>query len=156
VIPYEATSSEDAGPFAGWIFNNLMSDRATLLHNRERIDFTWEGFAFDNRELWEIPEVVAFVRDLNRRWPCALYFMNRSGHGLRVMQFCLAGATRTGSPGGSTNTVRVETDGLARLLEDSWYPGLNQICELAGLGPDDVRMLGESAERYLRQGPLGR
>jgi hypothetical protein len=152
-VAHDVAMSGDASDFAAWLFANTMNDPVTLQRNRERIDFAWEGFDNDPRELWEIPEVVAFVKDLNDRWPCALYFMTRQGHGLQVMQFCLLAASAVGSPTDGKGTVRVTGPGIGRLLEESWFPGLNQVCELADLGPSDVRELTESAQRYLSEGP---
>ena len=41
---------------------------------RERVDISFEGYEDDRRELWEIPEVRAFVHKVDDKFPYWLYF----------------------------------------------------------------------------------
>lgn len=66
-IEHEASQSRDASTFAAWLYANLMSTPADMQQHRAAIEFVWEGYSDDPRELWNIPEVVAFNRDLNQR-----------------------------------------------------------------------------------------
>ena len=43
---------------------------------RERVDISFEGYE-DRRELWEIPEVRAFVHKVDDKFPYWLYFLDK-------------------------------------------------------------------------------
>ena len=65
------------------------SEYATLLHGAtgslqlfeaafQRYVFLISGYDDDPRELYQIPEVVSFIKDLNSKLPSWLYFVNTS------------------------------------------------------------------------------
>lgn len=152
-IGREVVEDGDAAEFAQFLSDNFMSDAEALQRYREDLDFAWEGYEDDDRELWQIPEVASFVDDLNRRWPYALYFLSRQGNGLQVMQFVLTGATiASASPDGDLR-LTFDSNRLKHLLVDSWFPAMNRLCALAGIGDETNTAMSASAQSYLRSGP---
>ena len=71
-IEHDVSQGGDAAAFAAWLYDNLMSTPTAIQQHRAAVEFVWEGYSDDPRELWNIPEVVGFNRDLNERWPCWL------------------------------------------------------------------------------------
>lgn len=57
-----------------------------------RLDWSISGYDHDSRELFEIPDVVAFVRRLDERWPYWGFYQHPRGRWVRALTFCLAGA----------------------------------------------------------------
>jgi hypothetical protein len=152
-IERDVVEDGDAAEFVQFLADNFMRDAEALQRYRECLDFAWEGYEDDDRELWQIPEVASFVDDLNRRWPYALYFLSRQGNGLQVMQFVLTGATvASASPSGDLE-LTYDSSQLNRLLVGSWFPAMNELCARAGLGGETVDAMSSSAQSYLQSGP---
>lgn len=71
-------------------------DRLMVLSDRrehvQRLEGTMlleiEGYDNDRREVCEIPEVVSFIRAVNRHWPYWLHFMERSSAQVQML-LCL-------------------------------------------------------------------
>ena len=81
------------------------------------------GYSDDSRELWEIPEVRAYVKKLVTAWPEWMFFLDASDQTLQVCFMCLAQMERTADSGKQRIvglTPEVLIDGAC---------GINQICE---------------------------
>lgn len=52
-----------------------------------RLSFSFGGWESDPRELYQIPEVVSYFREITRQWPFWLHFLEKHGDsiGLTVM-----------------------------------------------------------------------
>jgi hypothetical protein len=149
-IEHEVSQSGDASAFATWLYKNLMSTPEALHEHRLAIEFVWEGYEDDPRELWDIPEVVAFNRDLNQRWPCSLYFLPPGGNSLLIMVFSLVGATLVRGPVDGRGVSSVNRHALSDLVSRSWEPTLRKVADLADL-PDVLvdDMLQTAMNRFL-------
>jgi len=148
-IEHEVSQDGDAAAFAGWLYANLMGTRAAIQQHRTAVEFVWEGYSDDPRELWLIPEVVAFNRDLNARWPCALYFLRPGGNAMLVMVFSLLGATLVREPVAGRAVSQVDRRALSELISTSWEPTLRKVAGLAGV-PDVLveDMLRSATSRF--------
>ena len=149
-IEYDVSQGGDAGPFAAWVYANLMSTPEALQEHRAAVEFVWEGYSDDPRELWKIPEVVAFNRDLNERWPCSLYFLRPDSNSMLVMVFSLIGATLVREPVAGRAVSQVDRRALSELISTSWEPTLRKVAGLAGV-PDAFvdDMLQVATDRFL-------
>ncbi len=149
-IEHEVSQGGDAAAFAAWLYANLMSTPAAIQQNRAAVEFVWEGYSDDPRELWNIPEVVAFNRDLNQRWPCSLYFLHPDSNSMLVMVFSLLGATLVREPVAGRAVSRVDRRALSELISTSWEPTLRKVAGLAGV-PDALveDMLQSATRRFL-------
>lgn len=143
------TESQDASELAHHLLAEYMCDQATIVANRERLNFAWDGYDRDPRELFEIPEVVAYIEDLNKRWPYALYFLSREGHGLHAMYGCLTGARMVGAPKGRTAQIAIDPERRRDLLVNQWLPALAHMCHKAGYGEQAVTAMTDSALDYV-------
>ncbi|KQP66916.1 hypothetical protein ASF47_04205 [Nocardioides sp. Leaf285] len=148
-IEHEVSQSGDASTFASWLYTNLMSTPEAIQQNRAAVEFVWEGYSDDPRELWDIPEVVAFNRDVNERWPCSLYFLHPDSNSMLVMVFSLLGATLVREPVAGRGVSRVDRRALSELISTSWEPILRKVAGLARV-PDSLvdDMLQSATNRF--------
>lgn len=148
-IEHEVSLGGDAGAFAAWLYKDLMSTPTALQERRMAIEFVWEGYEDDPRELWDIPAVVAFNRDLNQRWPCSLYFLPPGGNSMLIMVFSILGATPVRQPVAGRAVSSVDRNALSDLIATSWEPTLRKLADLAQL-PDDLvdDMLQAAVDRF--------
>lgn len=149
MIDRETVERGDASGFVHERLTKYMADQDSLVTYRESLDFNWHGYDRDPRELFEIPEVVAFVEDLNARWPYALYFLSREGYGLQIMQSCLARAEIVRQARDGVARIRIDQERMSSLLTDHWLPALSQICVKAGYGAQGISAMEDSAINYL-------
>lgn len=149
-IEHDVSQGRDATAFAGWLYANLMSTPEAIQQNRAAVEFVWEGYSDDPRELWDIPEVVAFNRDLNERWPCSLYFLHPDSNSMLVMVFSLLGATLVRGPVAGRGVSRVDRSALSDLISTSWEPTLRKVASLARV-PEALAddMLQTATNRFL-------
>lgn len=105
-------------------FANLFSSTAQNAWNsRGSVRLVFSGYSDDSRELWEIPEVRAYVKKLVAAWPEWMFFLDTSDKTLQVCYMCLAQMERTADSSKQRIvgfTPEVLTDG---------FDGINQICE---------------------------
>lgn len=72
------------------IFADWPNQRNGLLRNKMNC-LVWQvdGYNENPNELYHISEVRSFYRELHRRWPWWLYFLNVSTEGMAIPYFCL-------------------------------------------------------------------
>jgi len=94
-----------------------------------------DGYNNAPEELYHIPEVRRFYRELHRRWPWWLYFLQVSKEGMAIPYLCLLeqiDAVRVdGIPGTGAS---FEPAQLLEILRND-FPRMNQLFERAGI-PD--------------------
>lgn len=149
MIDRDTVESGDATDFVHRLLTRYMADQTSLLTHRERLDFNWHGYDQDPRELFEIPEVIAFVDDLHARWPYALYFLSREGHGLHTLQVCLARAEIVREARDGVARIKLDANRMRTLMNDEWLPGLAHLCTRAGYDEQAVAAMTDSAVAYL-------
>lgn len=76
-----------------WL-NELISDPAIAWANRSTLVLCVGGYDDDSRELYEIPEVCRFLREINANWKYWFFFASPWGHTLTVLLSCIYGAKK--------------------------------------------------------------
>jgi len=105
--------------------------------------FLISGYDEDSRELYQIPEVVSFIKDLNSKLPFWLYFINTSDK--RFFSWMIACLCRAMSLDQDEETIYADfdTDAYNDLIE---YQFRNIVKLMTGLG------MGESIqEKVLKE-----
>ena len=74
----------------------------------QRYVFLISGYDEDSRELYQIPEVVIFIKDLNSKLPFWLYFINTSDK--RFFSWMIACLLRVISLGQDDETIYADFD----------------------------------------------
>lgn len=113
--------------------------REVALGLRGKIEFVVHGYDEDPRELYEIPEVVAFLSSIDRQWPYWMLFQFPHGHWLQVLAACLSEAVRV--PDGNFElNMR-----LLRANIDRWFEGLNELSHRFAITTSVNRDVSEAA-----------
>ena len=115
----------------------------------ERVDVSFHGYDQDSRELFEIAEVRDFVYKLDDEFPFWLFFLNKHYLGLQAIALCFLPPYLTPKAKQEEFPKRMD-----QLLQNRWFPAMNEICEFAGFDEDRIEELTERVILYLTQGPL--
>lgn len=109
-------------------FNRLTRTDAFAIANQGKVELWFMGYDEDPREIWEIPEVKAFLmflESLCRYW----FFFLRTDMptcGLPIFVYTLCNAERIDDQKGSRISIQLDKDELAGLLDRN-YEWLNEI-----------------------------
>ena len=105
-------------------FANLFSSTPQNAWNsRGSVRLVFSGYTDDSRELWEIPEVRAYVKKLVAAWPEWMFFLDTSDQTLQVCFMCLAQMERT------ADSSKQRIVGFTPEVLTEGFHGINQICE---------------------------
>jgi len=115
--------------------------------HRGAVEFVFEGFDDDARELHRIPAVRRFVQELDRQWPYWLYYGAKTGDTLAVIMLCLLdGHVARREPG----RVGYAIDGeQLRAMLLRLFAGSNDLYDRLGLDEDDNARLTEEVIGYV-------
>lgn len=102
--------------------NTFAADAHNAWNACGSVRLAFSGYCSDPLELWEIPEVRAFVKKMIRAWPEWMFFLNTTDETLRVCFMCLVQMERT-ADANIHRVVGVPVDVLTH-----GFDGLNQLC----------------------------
>jgi len=117
----------------------------------EHLDVSSSGYESDPRELWEIPEVRAFVQELDRDFPYWCYFLSKLGDGLLWITYCLYPLAAT-----PDERKRFSAQAVRNYIGGRGIPHLTAICRFVGCSDEEVSRLTKNAVDYLVFKPLGK
>ena len=133
-IPQEAIQNCDTSEYVTLLHGatgSLQSFEAAF----QRYVFLISGYDNDQRELYQIPEVVSFIKDLKRKLPFWLYFVNTSDK--RFFSWMIACLCRAMSLDHDEETIYADfnSDAYNDLIE---YQFSNTLKMMTGLGMGEV------------------
>jgi hypothetical protein len=67
----------------------LTADRQTALEFCGRISLVVDGYNDDPRELFEVPEVRAYIKRLDQAWPNWFFFLSQADESIKLLESCL-------------------------------------------------------------------
>jgi len=67
----------------------LTADRHTALEFCGRISLVIDGYNDDPRELFEIPEVRAYIKRLDQEWRYWFFFLSQADESIKLLESCL-------------------------------------------------------------------
>jgi hypothetical protein len=117
----------------------------------EKADLCCSGYDSDSRELWEIPEVRAFVQKLDQQFPYWCYFLSRNGEGLMWLTYCLYPLALS-----QDEKQRLWLPAIRKYIEDRGIPHMTAICRYVGCSDKEALRLTSGAANYLVNKPLGK
>jgi TPR repeat protein len=117
----------------------------------ERVEVCCTGYNSDSRELWEIPQVREFVKNLDRQFPYWCYFLSRNGEGLLWLTYCLYPLALT-----QDEKQRLWIPAIAKYIEGRGIPQMNAMCRYVGCSNEEVLRLTNGAVSYLVNKPQGK
>lgn len=97
-----------------------------------------DGYDHDPREIYAIPEVRAFYKQLWEVWPYWLYFCNLDTENLMMMVMCcLDSLDALKVKGQSQVKVSISPLEVVRFISGGFVP-MNEMCERAGLSERQI------------------
>jgi len=113
-------------------FDRIQSTRELAAHCQGKIELSFHGYDNDHRELYEVPEVRAFVSILSEALPELFFFANTGDRcqGLKTIAMCLTEVKKLSDAPNAQNQIQVEvsTANIAFFMQRHW-PGLNEMTE---------------------------
>lgn len=107
-----------------------------------------QGYDFDIREVYAIPEVRSFYRNLVSAWPYWLYFSNLEIDGLKIVVLCCLESLQSVAVRGNPHIqVTFDPSELLGFLERHFGP-MNEMCERAGLPESAIYERTKSVFEY--------
>ena len=104
-----------------------------------------DGYADDPRELVDVPQVRAFLIELDRQWPYWAFFFNQVDHSIMLLAACVAGIRFAGN--GS-----VEFDpGKLRAFLVRGFSAMNAIFSDHGFPEADIEVISDGVIEVIEQ-----
>lgn len=100
-----------------------VSSRENLIQFWAKVDISVFGYDDDPRELFFIPEVRAYLKELNNLFPYWLALQPPDGKWIKVLYFCLSDVEQVGNKQYSIKNQDLET------LFNNWFYGLNELSD---------------------------
>ena len=96
------------------------------------------GYDDDNREVYAIPEVRTFYRQLWEVWPYRLYFCNLEAENLMMMVMCCLDSLDALKVKGQPQVkVSINPLEVVSFISGGFVP-MNEMCERAGMGERQI------------------
>jgi hypothetical protein len=97
-----------------------------------------EGYDDDPREIYAIPEVRAFYKQLWQRWPYWLYFCNLDTENLMMMVMCCLDSLDALKVQGQPQVqVQINPLEVVQFISGGFVP-MNEMCERAGMSERQI------------------
>lgn len=112
------------------LFRRLARTDAFALANQGKVELWFMGYDDDPREVWEIPEVIAFLQYIESLCKYWFFFLRTEMPtcGLPIFVYSLCNAERIGEEAGSNVSLQLDMDELNRVLRRN-YGWLNEIAD---------------------------
>ena len=97
-----------------------------------------EGYNHDPREIYVIPEVRSFYKQLWQRWPYWLYFCNLDTENLMMMVMCCLDSLDALKVQGQPQVqVQINPMEVVQFISGGFVP-MNEMCERAGMSERQI------------------
>lgn len=124
--------------------NDLVSSREVCMGLAERVELSVHGYDDDPRELYEIPEVVTFLRALDKAWPFWMLFQHPKLSWLQVLSVCLCARLEEGN-------LMVDPELMRRCME-RWFVSLNELSHKFAISLTVNKRVSAQAREVLLRG----
>jgi hypothetical protein len=123
--------------------SEISSCREIAVGFQGRVEIYIHGYDEDPRELYDIPEVLTFLRKIDQIWPYWMLYQFGHGDWLKVLAVCLGAAVRD-----TDGQVRIEGR-VMNVLIDRWFVALNELSHRFALTHAINKEASERAIRLL-------
>lgn len=128
-------------------FDRLRSTKELAFEAQGKVEFVFLGYKQDRRALFEIPEVRAYIYQLDRQLPELFFFARtkKPSDTLTTFLFCQAQVSRVAvqRPEGMMINFQVKQEDLADFLIRH-FPELNSMTRWVGMNADENRVITNS------------
>ena len=126
----------------------LLASREDCWLYRGQVSLVVDGYEDDPRELVDIPEVRAFLRDFTVQWPYWAFFFNQVDDSIILLGSCVCGKSY---PGGGT--VEMDVDKIKQFLLDG-FEGMNALFEKHGFPEAELEIMSRGLIEVMEQAGL--
>ncbi len=102
-----------------------------------RISLVIDGYNKDPRELFEIPEVRRFIKELDAIWPYWFFFLSQADDSIKVIESCLCDSIEV-VPG----VTSIDSEQLQNCLSRH-FSAMNNYCESLRLPESKIQEISE-------------
>jgi len=113
------------------LLRRLSADRHTAIEYSGRISLVFDGYNDDPRELFEVPEVRAYIKQLDQEWPYWFFFLSQADESIKLLESCLCNTIEV-VPG----VTSVDIDQLERSLS-CHFGAMNRLCAVLSV-PEEI------------------
>ncbi len=126
--------------------SHIVSCREAVLSYASKIEFSIGGYEQDSRELFQIPEVLHFLKIVDEEFPYWLAFQSDKGKWLKALLFVLCYEAN----GCKSTRVELNKEGIIRVSQ-RWFNGLNELCHKFLLGETFNRRASEKLSKIINE-----
>jgi len=108
----------------------------------EKVSLFIEGYDYDHRELWEIPEVRRFIKSLNAKFHYWFYFLDKNTSSLMWITLALFGTGK-----GQKDGYEIDNKAFNDFLHEQMVY-LNEVCLCSNGTKDKVEKLRDNVYKY--------
>ncbi len=123
----------------------FMATREDAWLYRGQMVLSVDGYNDDPRELVDIVEVRAFLRELERQWPYWAFFFNQVDDSVKLLASCVCG---TSFPG--RGAVEIDAYKLGNFLNRA-YAGMNSIFDKHGFPENELESMSRGLAEVIEQ-----
>jgi hypothetical protein len=129
IVNYEISRYEIENCLTDRLVHDLRVDAANPLiyAGPGNVIFMVSGYDLDSREVYDIPEFVAFVRKANEATPCWMYHAAPESHWLQIVAFCALKSSYVSCSQPGTRTLVFSPHETVGFLDKQ----LDNCCELS-------------------------
>lgn len=130
------------------VLNNikpLLATREDTWLYRGQMVMSVDGYNDDPRELLDIVEVRAFLREFALRWPYWAFFFNQVDDSLKLLMACACGKIY---PGGGA--VEIDTEKLGAFLRHG-FDGMNALFDRHGFPESELELMSAGLLEVIEQ-----
>lgn len=120
------------------VLRHLMSCREIALAYMQKVEFAVDGYDDDHRELYEIEEVVSFLKEVDRQFPFWMFFQSEYGVWLKILALCLSDGKNI-----RKGEVCFNAKKMGALIE-RWFVKLNELCHRCAISEKINRKVSET------------
>ena len=141
MVSRETVEAGDIAPALGSL-SALIESRETARHFLGQVDLAIDGYNDDPRELFEVPEVRAYLAALDEQFPYWFPFLSLDTEALKLVTFSLCDIERVAS-----GLVEIDPEDLRDFLVRH-FGAMNRLFELYELGEDLNEKISEAINDY--------
>lgn len=138
ILVLSVSREEIEAGLTGNLVDRLMTLSDSPEHTRRFANatvFSVDGYNNDPRELYEIDDVVAFIRKVDEIWPYWFHFLEKDRESMGIVLMLLIGARTIRGPGGQLGAL-FERDRIQPVMARQ-FGGMNQLYEMHGVSAED-------------------
>lgn len=115
----------------------LTADPWVALDYCGRISLVVDGYNDDPREIFEVPEVRAFIKALDQQWPYWFFFLSQADDSIKLLESCLCDTIEV-IPG----VASIDLDQMERALARH-FGAMNRLCEALNVPEETIEEISE-------------